>query len=119
MKPASPSDVDAFLPLPVAVFQILLAIADGESHGYAIMRHVSARTDGKLRIGPGTLYGAIKRMLASGLIEETADRRGGEDERRRNYRITPLGRRVAAKESSRLADLVRQARATGLLPRNA
>jgi DNA-binding PadR family transcriptional regulator len=112
--------VDAFLPLPVAVFHILVAIADRERHGYAIMQDIAARTDGRLRLGPGTLYGSIKRMLADGLIEESADRGDPDrdDERRRYYRITSLGRRVAAEESARLAKLLRQARATGLVPKS-
>ena len=112
--------VEAFLPLPVAVFHILVALADRDRHGYAVMQDVAARTDGKLRLGPGTLYGAIKRMLAAGLIEESNDHdldRG--DERRRYYRITALGRRVATAEAARLADLVRQARAMGLVPKRA
>jgi DNA-binding PadR family transcriptional regulator len=112
---------DDFLPLPVAVFQILLSLADGERHGYAVMQDVTNRTGGKLRLGPGTLYGAIKRMLAADLIEEIPEPRQTQDsdERRRYYRITTLGRRVAMEESARLAALVRQARATGLLPKNA
>jgi DNA-binding PadR family transcriptional regulator len=117
------ADVDPFLPLPVAWFQILVAIADRDRHGYAIMQDVASRTDGKLRLGPGTLYGAVKRMLEVGLIEEGTDPGdtrdpGNNDERRRYYHITPLGRRVAAEESARLAKLLRQARATGLVPKN-
>jgi DNA-binding PadR family transcriptional regulator len=127
-KPAGTTkpDVDPFLPLPVAWFQILVSIADRDRHGYAIMQDVASRTDGKLRLGPGTLYGAVKRMLEAGLIEEGAEPRntgspgslGSNDERRRYYHITPLGRRVAAEESARLAKLLRQVRATGLVPKN-
>jgi DNA-binding PadR family transcriptional regulator len=105
--------------LPIAVFHILVSVADRERHGYAIMQDVRARTDGELRMGPGTLYGSIKRMLHDGLIEEIDDPRHADrdDVRRRYYRITPLGRRVAKAESARLAKLLRQARATGLAPR--
>ena len=105
--------------LPVASFHILIAVADRERHGYAIMQDVAARTDGKLRIGPGTLYGSIKRLLHDGLIEELDERPDPDkdDVRRRYYRITPLGRRVAIEETARLAKLVRQARAIGLAPK--
>ena len=105
--------------LPVAAFHILIALADRERHGYAIMQDVAARTDGTLRIGPGTLYGSIKRMLHDGLIEELDERPDPDkdDVRRRYYRMTPLGRRVAIEETARLAKLVRQARATGLAPK--
>jgi DNA-binding PadR family transcriptional regulator len=118
MRKRRQDDPDAFLPLPLAMFHILVAIADRERHGYAIMQDVAARTDGKLRLGPGTLYGSIKRMLHDGLIEELDDRPDPDrdDIRRRYYRITALGRRVAADEAARLARLLRQARATGLVP---
>lgn len=106
-------------PLPVAVFHILVSVADRERHGYAIMQDVAARTDGNLRLSPGTLYGSIKRLLGEGLIEEIGDRPDPEDDdtRRRYYRITPRGRKVAIEESTRLAKLLRQARATGLAPK--
>ena len=112
-------DPMAFLPLTPAVFQILLALADGEKHGYAIMQEVSARTGGKLRLGPGTLYGSIKRMLEEELIVESDERPDPalDDERRRYYRLTEVGRRVAEAEAQRLAQLVREARAKNLLPR--
>jgi DNA-binding PadR family transcriptional regulator len=102
--------------LPVPVLHILITLADGERHGYAIMQDVAARTDGALRLGPGTLYGSIKRMLHDGLIEELDDRPdpAEDDTRRRYYRITPQGRKVATEEIGKLAKLVRQARATGL-----
>jgi DNA-binding PadR family transcriptional regulator len=104
--------------LPPAAFQILLAVADRERHGYAIMQEVRARTDGKLRLGPGTLYGTIKRLVSDGLIEEVEERRDPDaDVRRRYYRITRLGRRVAIEESARLAVLLRYARAIGLAPK--
>jgi DNA-binding PadR family transcriptional regulator len=106
-------------PLPPAAFHILLAVADRERHGYAIMQDVHARTDGKLRLGPGTLYGSIKRLLADGLIEELDERPDPRDDdvRRRYYRITRLGRKAATEESGRLATLLRHARALGLAPK--
>jgi DNA-binding PadR family transcriptional regulator len=105
--------------LPLAIFHILVSLADQERHGYAIMQDVHARTDGKLRLGPGTLYGSIKRLLHDGLIEELDERPDPEndDVRRRYYRITPRGRKAAIEESSRLAKLLRQARASGLAPK--
>jgi DNA-binding PadR family transcriptional regulator len=102
--------------LPVPALHILLAVADRERHGYAIMQDIAARTGGRVRLGPGTLYGSIKRLLADGLIEERDARDPDADVRRRYYRITRQGRRVAAEESSRLAALLRHARAVGLLP---
>jgi DNA-binding PadR family transcriptional regulator len=106
-------------PLTPAVFHILLAVADEERHGYGIMQEVSARTGGKVILGPGTLYGTINRMLEGGLIEESGERRDPElnDERRRYYRITRQGRRAAMSEAERLEELVRAARAKHLLPR--
>ena len=110
--------VEGRLPLTPAVFHMLLALSDGERHGYGIMREIAARTHGKLRMGPGTLYGTIKRMLGDGLIEESGERPDPEmdDQRRRYYRLTPLGRRVAEAEARRLETLVRDARAKRLLP---
>jgi DNA-binding PadR family transcriptional regulator len=107
---------DSLLPLPPAVFHILVALAEGDRHGYSILREVEGRTGG-VRLGPGTLYGAIKRMLEQDLVEEVrAPKAEGDDERRRYYRLTRFGRRVAEAEASRLADVVRKARASGLLP---
>ncbi len=108
-------------PLPVAVFHILVAVADRERHGYAIMQDVEARTEGQLRLGPGTLYGTIKRMLHDGLIDELDERPDPEhdDVRRRYYRITAAGRKAARDESARLTLLLRQARALGLAPKRA
>ena len=105
--------------LPLAIFHILVSLADQERHGYAIMQDVHARTDGQLRLGPGTLYGSIKRLLHDGLIEELDERPDPEndDVRRRYYRITARGRKAAIEESSRLAKLLRQARASGLAPK--
>jgi DNA-binding PadR family transcriptional regulator len=100
-----------------AIFQILLALADGERHGYGIMQEIEARTLGGVRLGPGTLYGAIKRMLADGLIEESGERPDPalDDERRRYYRLTVAGQRAAAVEAQRLEKLVEHARAKRLL----
>jgi DNA-binding PadR family transcriptional regulator len=118
MKARQP-DPQTLLPLPVSEFQILLALADEERHGYAIRREVAERTDGDVRLGPGTLYGSIKRMVNSGLIAESDERPDPEldDERRRYYRITPLGRKVAAAEARRMERLVGIARAKRLLGR--
>ncbi len=111
-----PADLDRFLPLSPALFHILVAVADRERHGYAIMQDVAARTDGKLKLSPGTLYGSIKRLLDDGLIQELEERPDPEhdDTRRRYYRITRYGRQVAMAESARLAKLLGQARASGL-----
>ena len=105
------------LPLTPAMFHILLALADRERHGYHIMQEVETRTEGKMRLGPGTLYGSIKRMLADGLIEESDERPDPEldDERRRYYRLTDFGYSVASAEAERLALLVKAARAKKLI----
>ena len=105
------------LPLTPAVFHILLALADGEKHGYAIMQEVETLTDGKIRLGPGTLYGSIKRLLAGGMIEESDERPDPEqdDERRRYYRLTAFGRRVLGAEAQRLSDLVSVAQSKRIL----
>ena len=104
----------SFLPLTPAVFHILLALADGEAHGYAIMQAVADRSAGSVRLGAGTLYGAINRLLQDGLIEESEERPDPEmdDARRRYYRLTDLGARVVASETKRMAELVRAARTT-------
>ena len=111
--------VEAFLPLPTAVFHILVGLADRDRHGYSIMQDVTTRTDGKVRLSAGTLYSAIRRMLEQGLIEELRDSPdpASDDERRRYYRLTRLGRDVAIAEARRLSDMLTQARATGLIPR--
>jgi DNA-binding PadR family transcriptional regulator len=108
----------SLLPLTPAVLHVLLALAGEERHGYGIMREVEDRTGGEVRLGPGTLYGAIKRMLADGLIEESDERPDPvlDDRRRRYYRITDFGRRVAGAEAERLQDLVNVARTRKLLP---
>jgi DNA-binding PadR family transcriptional regulator len=113
------AEIEALLPLPPAFLHILIALGDGERHGYSIMQDVAARTEGRVRMSPGTLYGSIKRMLAEGLIEELTTGAAGADERRRFYRITRFGRRVAAAEAQRLTSLLSQARTSGLLPRKA
>jgi len=105
-------------PLSPQAFHILVALAERDQHGYAIMQDVAERTGGKLRLSAGTLYGSIKRLLEEGLIVELTDKqrpqKGQDDERRRYYRLTPLGRKTAVAEVSRLSELVAQARAHGL-----
>jgi DNA-binding PadR family transcriptional regulator len=114
---ADSGDPDDYLPLPGDTFDVLVSLADGERHGYAILQEISERTGG--RPSPSTLYAVIKRLLESGLIEELSERPdpAHDDERRRYYRLTSLGRRVARAEAERLARLLADARATGLLPR--
>ena len=111
-------DPEEFLPLTPAVFNILLALADGEKHGYSIMLEVEANTNDMVRMGPGTLYGSIKRMLKSELIEESDARADPQmdDQRRRYYRLTDLGRRTLRMEAERLTSQIRVARAKNLLP---
>ena len=113
------SDPKSFLPLSPAVFHILVALSEGEKHGYAIMREVDELSSGVVKMGPGTLYGSIKRMLDSDLIEESDERPDPDldDERRRYYRMTPLGERVVAAEAARLARLLREAERRRLVPR--
>jgi DNA-binding PadR family transcriptional regulator len=115
------AEAPGLLPLPQAVFQILVALADQDRHGYAIMQDVALRTNGALKLSPGTLYGSIKRMLEDGLIVEVDSRPSADedDERRRYYRITPFGRDLAQAEADRLTVLLRQARAVGLTPKRA
>ena len=99
------------------MFHILLALADRERHGYDIMREVDERTEGKVKIGPGTLYGSIKRMLEAGWIEELDERPDSDidDERRRYYQLTDFGYRLAVAEAERLDRLVKTARTKKLL----
>lgn len=108
---------EEFLPLTATVFNILLALADGEKHGYAIMLEVEKNTDGQMLMGPGTLYGSIKRMLKAGLIEESDERPDPEldDQRRRYYQLSGLGQRTLRLEAKRLASQVKVARAKHLL----
>jgi DNA-binding PadR family transcriptional regulator len=101
-------------PLPSAAFQILLALAGGDLHGYAIMREVEEQSEGRVRLGPGTLYGSIQTLLEEELIREV-DGDGAATERRRTYRLTAAGRKVARAEAERIADLVRVARARKIL----
>ena len=116
--PELPDDPNELLPLPAAHLHILMALADGEKHGYAVMREVERMTDGDVTMGPGTLYGAIKRMLAAGLVEETDERPDPalDDERRRYYRATGFGIRVLNAETARLERLVRAAQAKRIQP---
>ena len=109
-------NVEELLPLPPATFHILLALAAGDRHGYGIIQDVEARTDGALRLSPGTLYRSIQRLLEQGLIIEPKRPLGSlDDPRRRYYRITPFGTTVARAETRRLTHLVRLARVAGLL----
>jgi len=110
---------ESFLPLHRDTFHILVSLADRDRHGYSVMRDVLERTGGALRFSPSSLYASIRRLLEKGLIEELAERPDPEhdDERRRYYRLTPLGRAVAMAEARRLERLLSDARATGLLPR--
>ena len=110
-----------FLPLQPAVFHILMALAEDDRHGYAIIQNVSERTAGAVRLSAGTLYRSIQRMLEEGLLTEIDERPDPEedDERRRYYRITTLGRQVARAEAQRLIDLVKMARASGFVPKRA
>ena len=112
---------DDLLPLPAATFHILMALADGDRHGYGIIQDVAASTDGGLKLSAGTLYRSIQRMLEDGLIVETRDRPAPEldDERRRYYRITAFGTAVARAEARRLTQLVKLARASGFAPERA
>ncbi len=112
-------EIDGLLPLPTATFHILMAVADEPRHGYAIIQDVAARTSGAVKLGAGTLYRSVQRMLEQGLIEELRERPDPEhdDERRRYYRITKFGASVARAEVRRLAELLRLARATRLAPK--
>ncbi len=114
-KNRAPEDL---LPLTPAVFHILLALADGELHGYGIMQDIGRQTNDLLQLGPGTLYGCLKRMLAAGLVIESDERPDPllDDERRRYYRMTEFGQRVVRAEAERLAAAVRAAKGKQLLP---
>jgi len=111
--------VDAFLPLTPPMLHALLALADGDKHGDAILKEIAHRTDGAVRLSAGTLYALVRRATADGLIVESDERPdiSLDDERRRYYRLTPLGRRVAAAEIARLESIVEMARAKKLVPR--
>lgn len=108
-------------PLSPAVFHILLSLAEGERHGYALKREISLRTGGRLKLGPGVLYGTLNKMLELGLIEESGNRPDPhlDDERRRYYRITPRGRKTAQAEAARMRTLVELAAARFGIPKHA
>jgi DNA-binding PadR family transcriptional regulator len=112
-------DVRQFLPLTPMVLQILLALADGDKHGYAIIKEVRRRSEGEVELGASSLYAVLKRLLGDGLVVETDERPDPalDDERRRYYRLTDFGRDVAIEEMRRLENLLRQARAKRLIPR--
>ena len=115
-------DPKALLPLTPAAFHVLVALAESEKHGYAIMKQVSELTEGRVELSAGTLYGIIKRLVGDGLIETVRSsraQRAQEDERRRYYRLTRFGREVAVAEADRLERALSFARAKKLLPRRA
>jgi len=116
-----PTQPESLLPLPSATFHILMAVANEDRHGYAIIQDVEQRTGGHLRLSAGTLYRSIQRMLEQGLLVETNERPAPEldDERRRYYRITQFGASVARAEARRLSELVSMARASGFVPERA
>jgi DNA-binding PadR family transcriptional regulator len=116
-RPRAEVTPESLLPLAPATFQIMLALVDGERHGYAIMKEVTTRTKGAVKLGPGTLYGALKRLLESGLVEESSERADAElgDDRRRYYRLTKFGLRVLRMEARRLEAMVRAARQKKLI----
>src|ERR1700730_18567766 len=121
MAKTKQSSVDALLPLPLPVFHMLLGLSEGERHGYALKREILRRTDGKLNLGSGALYGSINKMLEQALIEESDERPDPhlDDERRRYCRVTALGRRVVQAEAIRLRELVRLAESHLNLPSHA
>jgi DNA-binding PadR family transcriptional regulator len=108
---------EPFLPLHRDTFQILVSLADRDCHGYSILRDIEERTGDVRSITPSTLYSSIHRLLVAGLIQELAERPAEDDERRRYYRLTALGRRVAELEALRLERLLQDARSGGLLPK--
>src|SRR5262245_44160244 len=114
-------DSNEMLPLTPAAFHVLLALADGERHGYAIMQEIAEHTEGQMKMGPGTLYGTIKRLLEARLIEESDERPDAEmdDERRRYYRLSGVGQKVVRAEAQRYADIVAVARGKKLIGRPA
>ena len=115
------TEAESLLPLPPAAFHILVALADEDRHGYAVIKDVAARTGGTLKLSAGTLYRSVDRMVQQGLIREISSRpaKDMDDQRRRYYRITPFGREVAMAEARRLAQMLDLARAKGLAPRKA
>jgi DNA-binding PadR family transcriptional regulator len=121
MPSSDSSSANDLTPLAPAVFHILLSLAEGERHGYALRREIAQRTGGRLKLGPGVLYGSIHKMLAWELIEESDERPDPhlDDERRRYYRITPYGRKVALAEAARMRELVQLAAARLGAPKHA
>jgi DNA-binding PadR family transcriptional regulator len=116
--PGGDDDPTAFLPLSPPVFHVLVSLADGDRHGYAIIKEVAERTDGEQRMGAGTLYAILKRLLDDGLIAEVQGVRAeADDQRRRYYRLTPRGRRIARAEVDRLERDVASARSSRLFGR--
>jgi DNA-binding PadR family transcriptional regulator len=109
-------ELESLLPLPSATFHILVALSDADRHGYAIMQEVAQRTGGRTKLNPGTLYTTIQRLLEKGLIVELSERQDEDDERRRYYRLTPSGKRVAQLELARLTEMVSLGRRAGLAP---
>lgn len=118
-KSSGEPDAQPFLPLPSSSFHVLLVLASDERHGYAIMREVERISEGAVRMGPGTLYGTIKRLLEMGLVEESGERPDPDldDERRRYYRITGLGERVVTAEVRRLSTMIERSVLHRLSPR--
>jgi DNA-binding PadR family transcriptional regulator len=110
---------EALLPLSAPMFQVLIALADGEKHGYAIIKEVTRRTLGEVKLGAGTLYAIIRKFEGDGMVEESDERPDPalDDERRRYYRLTPFGREVAQAEAKRMEDALRMAQAKNLIPR--
>jgi DNA-binding PadR family transcriptional regulator len=108
-------DAAEYLPLTPPSFQVLLALADSEKHGYAILKEVETRTGGRVLLSTGTLYAIIRRLLTDGLIQESTRRPGEDDERRRYYRLTAFGRKVAVAEAERMEELVSSARLKRLI----
>lgn len=107
---------ESFLPLPKDVFHILVSLADRDRHGYSVMQEVAERTGGAVKLSPSSLYSAIRKLLEQGLIEELAERPSDDDERRRYYRLTKLGRGVAMAEAQRMEQMIASARKVGLVP---
>jgi DNA-binding PadR family transcriptional regulator len=110
-----PGKLASLLPLRPVEFHILLALADGERHGYAIRQEAAARSGGEILLEPGTLYRALRRLLEAGLVAECRPDPDETDERRRTYRLTDLGRKAAAAEAQRMADLVAVAKRRALV----
>ena len=109
-------DINAFLPMNAVEFTVLLVLADGASHGYAIVKQIAERTDGQISLLPGNLYAILQRLMAAGLIAHAATpSSNGSDKRRRNYRITAFGRKVAAAEATRMKRMVEAATTRDLI----